>query len=229
MREVTRTSLVDQAIDQIREGIKSGEWPVGGRIPAENELIEALGVARNTMREAVRALAHAGVLEVRHGDGTYVRARDETQGVLMRRLGLADLLDLLVVRRGLEVEAARQAAERRLPEDVPRLRALARSSVPAEGDGTEQVVAGAMEFHHTVVELSRNPVLIELYSALSSATEAGIRRSTDDLELPDFDHEAHALLVEAIAQGDPARAATEAAHHINIVIDRVRERLRSTP
>ena len=69
-----RAGLVDQVIDQMRGAITAGEWPVGRRIPPEPELVTALGVGRNTVREAVRALSHAGLLEVRQGDGTFVRA-----------------------------------------------------------------------------------------------------------------------------------------------------------
>lgn len=144
MEKVTRGSLVDQAIQRIRDAITSGQWAVGERIPAEAGLIEALGVARNTMREAVKALAYAGVLEVRHGDGTYVRAKDETEAAITRRLELADLHDVLIVRLGLEVEAARQAAERRRPEDLRRLGELTREV--ADGERPEDVVARAMEF-----------------------------------------------------------------------------------
>ena len=60
-----RAGLVDQVIEQMRGAITSGEWPVGQRIPPEPELVTALGVGRNTVREAVRALSHAGLLEVR--------------------------------------------------------------------------------------------------------------------------------------------------------------------
>ena len=63
-----RTGLVDQVIDQLRQSVTSGEWPVGLRIPNEAVLVDSLGVGRNTVREAVRALAHAGLLEVRQGD-----------------------------------------------------------------------------------------------------------------------------------------------------------------
>jgi DNA-binding FadR family transcriptional regulator len=76
-----RTRLVDQVIDQIRELVGSGEWPVGQRIPNEAELVKSLGVGRNTVREAVRAIAHTGILEVRQGDGTYVRATSEVSDV----------------------------------------------------------------------------------------------------------------------------------------------------
>src|SRR5215216_7718561 len=85
-----RTPLVDQVIAQLRGQIATGEWPVGSRIPTEPELVELLGVARNTVREAVRALAHNGLLDIRQGSGTYVVATSELAGVMHRRFADAD-------------------------------------------------------------------------------------------------------------------------------------------
>lgn len=80
-----RAGLSDQVIAELRNQITSGEWPVGSRIPTEPELVEQLGVARNTVREAVRALAHNGLLDIRQGSGTYVIATSELAGVMHRR------------------------------------------------------------------------------------------------------------------------------------------------
>lgn len=118
-----RTGLVDQVIEQLRASVAGGEWPVDTRIPTEPELAEALGVGRNTVREAVRALAHSGILEVRQGDGTYVRATSEVSGAVRRLCG-PQLRDVLQVRRCLEVEGARLAAAARTEEDLAELRAL---------------------------------------------------------------------------------------------------------
>src|SRR5690349_18835715 len=118
-----RAGLVNQVIDQLRGAIVAGEWPVGRRIPNESVLVEELGVGRNTVREAVRALAHAGLLDVRQGDGTYVRATSEVSGALRRLCG-AELRDVLQVRRALEVEGARLAATHRTAADVDEMRAL---------------------------------------------------------------------------------------------------------
>src|SRR5688572_14543871 len=98
-----------------------GEWPVGTRIPTEPDLVAALGVGRNTVREAVRALVHAGVLERRQGSGTYVTSRHELTGVMTRRLEGAEVTDAIEVRRAFEVEAARLAAIRRTPSDLKAL------------------------------------------------------------------------------------------------------------
>src|ERR1700682_3794686 len=65
-------SVTDGAIDKIRERIVSGAWGPGVRLPKESELAAELGLSRNSLREAVRALSQLRVLEVRQGDGTYV-------------------------------------------------------------------------------------------------------------------------------------------------------------
>src|SRR5206468_4005871 len=89
----------------------------------ERALTESLGVGRNTIREAVKALTHAGLLECRQGDGTYVRATSELSGAVRRRLRTAQLMEILQVRRALEVEAARLAAERREDHDIAAIEA----------------------------------------------------------------------------------------------------------
>ena len=77
--------VCDEVMTQLEGLIESGEWPVGSKIPAEPELVAALGVGRNTVREAVRALEHAGLLEPRRGDGTYVRATSGLRAAILRR------------------------------------------------------------------------------------------------------------------------------------------------
>jgi DNA-binding FadR family transcriptional regulator len=82
--KLPRLSLVDSAVAELRSAVARGEWPVGERIPTEPRLSEQFGVGRNTVREAVRVLVHAGLLETRQGDGTYVRARLDPAEALRR-------------------------------------------------------------------------------------------------------------------------------------------------
>lgn len=69
-----KRSLVDQALEQLRRRISDGVWGVGQRLPTEPELVAELGISRNTVREAMRVLAFSGLIEIRQGDGSYVRA-----------------------------------------------------------------------------------------------------------------------------------------------------------
>ena len=105
-----RSALSEQVIAALRAQITSGEWPVGSRIPTEPELVEQLGVARNTVREAVRALAHNGLLDIRQGSGTYVVATSELAGVMHRRFADAEPRHVAELRGALESSAARLAA-----------------------------------------------------------------------------------------------------------------------
>src|SRR6201997_2118682 len=113
LTEIPKSTLVGTVITRLEELITSGEWPVGFRVPPEPELVRALGVSRNTVREAVRALVHAGLLDPRPGDGTYVRADTGLDAALERAARRWGAIDALEVRSMLERDAARLAAQRR--------------------------------------------------------------------------------------------------------------------
>jgi len=204
-----RTGLVDQVIAQMRELMASGEWPLDQRIPAEGELVNALGVGRNTVREAIRALSHSGLLEVRQGDGTFVRATTELSGAV-HRLGGSELRQILEVRRALEVEAARLAATARAEDDLRDLDHLleVRDEAVRQLD-PELVVARDAEFHRRLVVASHNPVLIGLYEGVIETVRSSVA-TTFDPETPADEHVSHVNLLEAVRAADPQRAAAEA-------------------
>ncbi|GAA0429321.1 FadR/GntR family transcriptional regulator [Streptomyces luteireticuli] len=212
-----RAPLVDQVIDGLRRQITSGAWPVGSRIPTEPELVEQLGVARNTVREAVRALAHNGLLTIRQGSGTYVAATSELAGVMQRRFAGADPLHVAELRSALETKAAALAAERRTEEDLGLLEELLeRREREWRSGGLERFVEADAAFHTAVVAAAHNEVLAALYADLGAVvrdflrgdvgTEPRSRVLTD-----------HARLVAAIRSGDAAAAAAEASTHPYVV------------
>ncbi|MGW7412443.1 FadR/GntR family transcriptional regulator [Streptomyces sp. NPDC054863] len=208
-----RSALSDQVITALRNQITSGEWPVGSRIPTEPELVEQLGVARNTVREAVRALAHNGLLDIRQGSGTYVLATSELAGVMHRRFADADPLHIAELRSTLESSAGRLAAQRRTDKDMRQLDALLarREQAWASGDA-EQFVTADTSLHLAVVAASHNDVLIALYADLGDLLRDWLR---DDIghELRPEAHMDHARLIEAIRAGDGEAAAAEAASY----------------
>jgi DNA-binding FadR family transcriptional regulator len=209
-----RAGLVDQVIAQLRAAVREGEWPIGGRIPPEPELAASLGVGRNTVREAVRALAHSGLLEVRQGDGTYVRATSEVSGAIRRLCG-SELREVLQVRRMLEVEGARLAATARTDAELARLRALhdERDAAQREARFADFVRADA-EFHLAVVMCAHNTLLTELYRGLTEVITASVAATTHE-ELGPAERIEHRGIVRAIADRDPVRAAAEAAEFLD--------------
>ncbi|KUJ68909.1 GntR family transcriptional regulator [Streptomyces albus subsp. albus] len=208
-----RSALADQVIAQLRAQITSGEWPVGSRIPTEPELVEQLGVARNTVREAVRALAHNGLLDIRQGSGTYVVATSELAGVMHRRFADSDPLHVAELRSALETQAAQLAARRRTEQDLRQLDVLLdRRERAWESGDAEAFVAADATLHMAVVAASHNEVLAELYADLGGVLREFLRADVG-AELRPEAYMDHARLVEAIREGDGERAAAEAAAH----------------
>ncbi|TWJ24625.1 transcriptional regulator, GntR family [Micromonospora endolithica] len=205
-----RGQRVRETTARLRQRILGGEWPVGGRIPTEPQLVAALGVGRNTVREAVRALVHAGVLECRQGSGTYVVSTDELAPVVARRLTDDRMAEVVEVRRAFEVEAARLAALRRTPEDLAALdAALAAREAAWRGGRVAEFVEADVALHTAVVAAAHNPMLAELYASVGTALRSTVAHAMGDALEPDR-YVDHSRLVEAIRAGEPQRAAIEA-------------------
>jgi DNA-binding FadR family transcriptional regulator len=209
-----RTPLADQVIAQLRAQITSGEWPVGSRIPTEAALVEQLGVARNTVREAVRALAHNGLLDIRQGSGTYVLATSELAGVMHRRFSEADEGQVAELRSLLEASAAALAAERRTDRDLGLMEtALTRRDEAWYGGDAEVFVQADAAFHQSVVAASHNDVLADLYADLGEVLRAHLRRDVGPVLSPDR-YVGHDRILAAIRDRDAAAAARESAEVI---------------
>ncbi|MEL3947963.1 MULTISPECIES: FadR/GntR family transcriptional regulator [Streptomyces] len=208
-----RSALSEQVISELRNQISSGEWPVGSRIPTEPELVEQLGVARNTVREAVRALAHNGLLDIRQGSGTYVVATSELAGVMQRRFADAHPRHIAELRATLESSAAKLAAERRTERDLRQLDTLLarREEAWASGDA-EAFVTADSTLHLAVVAASHNDVMTAMYADLGEVLRDWLREDIGR-ELSPETYMDHGRLVEAIRAGDAEAAAAEAASY----------------
>jgi DNA-binding FadR family transcriptional regulator len=208
-----RTGLIDATVAQLRARITSGDWPVGTRIPPEPALVELLGVGRNTVREAVQSLVHAGLLERRQGSGTYVLSVSELAVSMGRQIADARQRDVVEVRRSLEVEAARLAARRRTTADVATITGLRDQRAEAYRSGAlDRMVAADLALHRAIARAARNPVLLSLYENLIDAITDNIRFNFAQI-LQDGDN--HDGLVEAIAAGDDARAVAETSVYLS--------------
>jgi DNA-binding FadR family transcriptional regulator len=202
--------LVNQVIRQLREQITNGEWPIGGRIPPEPELATQLGVGRNTLREAVKALSHAGLLECRQGSGTYVLADSELPSAVARRVADAEFQDVLEVRRAFEVEAARLAARRRTPKDLIALdEALARREEAWQSGDAVQFVEADSTLHEAIVAAAHNQILADLYADFGAAVRASLQHIIGE-RLTSENYLDHNKIVEAIRAGDEKTAMAEA-------------------
>ncbi|WP_405648753.1 FadR/GntR family transcriptional regulator [Streptomyces sp. NBC_00019] len=202
--------LVEQAAERLREQIASGHWAVGSKLPGETTLARDLGVGRSTVREALRALAGAGLVQPRQGAGVFVLTTEPTRD-WPTRLRRAAVTDVYEVRMAVEVHAARLAARRRTPEDVAAMEAALEGRREASGADDTAFVDADIAFHAAVVAAAHNPVLDDLFAEFTPVLRQGL---IDLLSLtglrthdPNTADEAHEAMVRAIADGDAEAAA----------------------
>jgi GntR family transcriptional repressor for pyruvate dehydrogenase complex len=207
--------VTEDAIEQIRELIASGAWGPGTRLPRESDLARQLGLSRNSLREAVRALSLVRVLEVRQGDGTYVSSLEPSE-LFEPTLSATHLLrgrtvlELFEVRRMLEPEAAAMAAQRADAAVIEALRRELERMVTA-GDRADELVEADAAFHDVVAGAPGNGVLQALLRSLSTRTvRARLWHGLADRDALDVARAEHTRIYEAIAAGDAdlARAST---------------------
>lgn len=208
MQPVRRHSLITQVTDQLREDIARGVWPVGSRIPTEPELCERTGTGRNTVREAVQALVHAGMLERRQGSGTYVVATSDVGSALGKYFAEARDRDVVELRRALDTTAASLAAERRDVADIAVLEDLLERRRSLWETDLAAALDADVALHRAIVAASHNEVYLEVYDRLLPTIEETIVHhvSSTGVAL----HDEHAALVRAIVDGRPDRAADAA-------------------
>ncbi|WP_165984700.1 FadR/GntR family transcriptional regulator [Streptomyces sp. YIM 98790] len=211
-------AVTERAIDRIKAMIVAGALAPGQRLPREEELAEDLGLSRNSLREAVRALTAMRILVVRQGDGTYVSSLEP--GLLLESLTFAadvstgeTALQLLQVRRMLEPQATALAAGRITDADLARLSGLLERCNRARD--IEEFVACDMDFHGAIADLAGNPVLSALLRILSSRTQRVrvLRAAGGDAVLAGAQRE-HGAILEALAARDARLAEASAAVHI---------------
>ena len=212
--------LTDEAITRIRSLIQSGELQPGSRLPPEQQLAAHLGLSRNSMREAVKALEAARVLDVRRGDGTYVTSL--APQLLLEGLGFAidllqehNLLEVIEVRRMLEPVATAAAAGRIGDAALAELRAILQQMEDTRDD-IELMIQHDIAFHRVVIQANGNETLTSVLEGLSGRTiRARVWRGLLEGNAAERTLSEHAAIYDALAARDGALAQAAAMVHIN--------------
>ncbi len=211
-------AVTDEAIEKIKEMIVSGALRPGDRLPKESELAAELGLSRNSLREAVRALSLIRILDVRQGDGTYVTSLDPQ--LLLEALSFVvdfhrddTVLEFLAVRRILEPAATAMA--------TPRISTAQLDALEAQLDAlgarpsVEQLVACDLEFHRGIVQSSGNSVLCSLLDGLSGpTTRARVWRGLTQEDAVARTLREHRAILGALRARDAEAARAWATVHI---------------
>jgi GntR family transcriptional repressor for pyruvate dehydrogenase complex len=224
-------SLTDKAIDRIRDLIQSGELPPGAKLPPEQQLAAELGLSRNLMREAVKSLVVARVLEIRRGDGTYVTSL----GPELLLGGIASAVELLTgdtllelneVRRLFEPVATGLAATRISAAELVDVKNHLDAMREARDD-VELLNKHDAAFHRAVVAATGNATLTTLLEGISGRTvRARVWRGMVDDNAAGITLAEHEAIYHALVDRDAALAQAAALMHITTTERWLREHLR---
>src|SRR5580704_8500817 len=162
MKPIERTTLAASAFDQLISYVVNGDWKAGDRIPPERELCQQLGIARTSLREALKAMELVGMLDSRVGDGTFVCPRSEflARPLLWAFTGTdhEELRDILEARNMMERDMAGLAAERASDEEIRHIGEaieMMRKCIASHAPCGESEMA----FHRAIANASHNAVL----------------------------------------------------------------------
>ena len=219
LKKMNRSTLVEQVAAHIETMIKSGTWKVGEKIPPEPELVVTFDVGRNTIREAVKGLVHAGILEPRQGVGTIVKAGDKLGVALEREIRKNDLFETFEFRFCMEREAAMLAASHRTEADLAEMRRLLDKCAAARDTGDPIAFSDAdVEFHRAIAIATHNTMFIKLYNHISSGLQKAINTHSEAKYLIIVERQVHFDLFAAIEAGDSTRAMEMVNKYLGEVI-----------
>jgi GntR family transcriptional repressor for pyruvate dehydrogenase complex len=212
--------LTDDVINRLRGMIQSGELPPGSRLPPEHELASQMGVSRSGIREAVKVLASARVLDVRRGDGTYVTSL--ASHLLLEGIGFAfellqgdSLLEVMEVRRLLEPPATAMAALRMSAEQLAEV-ATVMDRMREHMSDAEELLQLDIFFHRLVVAAAGNQTLAALIDGLSGRTaRARVWRGIVMGSAAQATIDEHQAILSALQSRDQLLAHATALVHVN--------------
>jgi DNA-binding FadR family transcriptional regulator len=233
LKPVPRRSVTEDVFDQIAAEVLRGDVAVGEALPSERRLAEVLGVSRPSVREALKRLGHAGLVDIRQGDTTTVRD--------FRRHAGMDLLPQLLMSRGtVDIPTARSVMETRLHVGpfVARLAAerggaaldealaAALDELAAKDDPIARQYA-ALAFWDVVVDGADSIALRLMYNSLRASYEPVIDAMSVVMDAEVSNHAAYRTLAKAITGGRPAAAAKAAADLLRPATDALLDAMRA--
>ncbi|MDF2589410.1 MAG: regulatory protein GntR [Anaerocolumna sp.] len=215
-----------KVIDYIKNQIRVGELSIGGKLPAERELSEMLGVSRNSVREAIRTLDNMGVISSQHGAGNYLTGNFESNMVealsMMFLLNQTDYMQISQLRRGLELQALILAIDNITQKEINTLENII---LQLEHETEENNVILDKKLHYTIAIASRNNLIFNILQALSELIDqfiVDLRReilSTEDSKMQLM--EAHTDIVRCIINKDKNLAYEAINKHFGTIDEKL--------
>lgn len=216
--------LTDETTRRIKEQITNGSWRAGERIPSEHKLCETLGVSRVTVRNAIHRLMGVGLLETRHGDGTFVTDLSPAIAVQLLTpsflLGEHSVREVLEFRAVIEVGSAALAAANATEQDLAMLQDLVQK-MRAGQNNYRAYARWDLQFHRQLASASHNAMIVKVEELLGDMLETTFSTILKATGRP-LEIERHEVIVRHVANGDAQAARTET----QLLMDRFMENVR---
>jgi GntR family transcriptional regulator, transcriptional repressor for pyruvate dehydrogenase complex len=223
-QKIVRTTLVEQVVHQMQSMIAERQFQPGDPLPSNGKLAEVFGVSLPVVREAVKYLEAQGIVAVTNGKTAHVRpiTTEPLMSFFQRVMSLEDkaLLEFMEIRKGLEVQSASLAAQRRSAEDLSALQAVLTEMRTSLRD-IPVFSQLDLRFHLLIAGASRNTMLARLVESirqlLKFAIDEGMRSRTTDAQFEEL-YLVHERIVAALVRGDPDEAGQAMAYHFERVV-----------
>ncbi|KJK50573.1 GntR family transcriptional regulator [Lentzea aerocolonigenes] len=217
LRPMVKSRLYEQVLERLRAYVTEAGLKAGDKLPAERELAASLGVSRASVKQAIVVLEVQGLVEARHGGGTYL-VRDTldvepVEQLVERRKRLPEVLE---AREALETKLAELAAERRTEDELDAIRAsldFMHEEIVDGGFGVE----GDRRFHAAVTAAAHSSLLADFMKAIAGQITESRNESLRQPGRPHRSLAQHTAIYEAIAAGDPKKAAAAMRKHVRTV------------
>ncbi len=219
IQKISNKKISELVADQLQEWIETGKVQPGEKLPSVRELCDLFNVGRTAIRDAITTLKGKGLVDVRRGEGTYVKSYDYSRifdEILL--LNQTDIHKLFNVRKILEAGIAEMAAQARDPEDIHRIRTHMDQIKEAK---TIEGWKADYEFHLAIAEATKNEVLVLLLETISSTMKIAIKGCHQIImENPQLTREIvvqHENIYSAIKEGRPSEARASVIEHLTYV------------
>ncbi len=229
LKPIKTKKIYEEIVDQIRQLILDGHIKPGDKLPSERHLVESFRVSRASIREALSALEIMGLLEVRTGEGAYFRQLQADSMAVSLTWALSmekgSVLEILEVRRMIEVQAAGYAAERATNEEISELESSLNSMRMSLYNSGSMGEKADHLFHYTIAKATHNKITIRLMDTISDHLQHLIRASRSKLYegkyTPELLYQEHERIFMAIKN----RNSTEARRQMIVHLDGVEEEI----
>lgn len=213
--------IYEEIVEQLKDMMSQGDLKPGDKLPSEREMSESLGVSRASVREALTALEAIGILDIRPGEGTFVRQTNIAETFEPLALVLAvernPAAQLMEVRRVIETECAALSAQRASNEQLEQIKISLEMMKAAET--IPLAVEYDLKFHFTIAESTQNTILLRMMNTVADLMHNTFRRDREKLySQPEKSIQIlqeHEAIYEAILNRNPSLARKKMLEHIN--------------